>query len=87
MDHLVLYFAWVVCLVTALVTHHISFDTEGGFELKEGDIIIAEAAIKIDDKDIVIDDFEGHEGDMTIFEQHGFKVVTPENFNINDYKN
>lgn len=87
LDEILLYFPGLEDLVTALVTHHISFDTEGGFELKEGDIIIAEAAIKIDDKDIVIDDFEGHEGDMTIFEQHGFKVVTPENFNINDYKN
>jgi hypothetical protein len=85
LDEILLYFPGLEDLVTTLVSNHISFDTEGGFELKDGDIIIAEAAIKIDDKNIVIDDFEGHEGDITIFEQHGFKVMTPDNFNINDF--
>lgn len=34
LDEILLYFPGLEDLVTALVTHHISFDTEGGFELK-----------------------------------------------------
>lgn len=86
LDEILMYFPGLEDIVTSLVSNHIPFDTEGGCELKENDIIIAEAAIKINDKDIVIDNFDDHEGDIAIFEQHGYKVFTPDNFNINDLK-
>ena len=74
-------------IVTDLVNNGVKFDTDGGYELRKDDIIIAEAAIKIDDKNIVIDDFEGREDEMTLFIDHGFTVYTPETFNINEIKN
>lgn len=74
-------------VVTALVNQGVKFDTDGGYELKNDDIIIAEAAIKIDDKKIVIDDFEGREDEMALFVAHGFTVYTPETFNINEIIN
>lgn len=86
LDEILMYFPGLEDIVTSLVENHIKFNIEGGFQLKENDIIIAEAAIKIEDKNIVIDDFEGHEGDISIFEQHGYKVYTPDNFNINEIK-
>ena len=73
-------------IVTDLVNNDIKFDTDGGYELKKDDIIIAEAAIKIDDKNIVIDDFEGRDDEMTQFIENGFIVYTPETFNINEIK-
>ncbi len=86
LDEILIYFPGLEDIVTSLVNNQIAFDTEGGYELKDSDIIIAEAAIKINDKNIVIDDFEGHEGDIVIFEQHGYKVYTPDNYNINELK-
>lgn len=87
LDEVLLYFPGLEDIVTALVQNHILFDTEGGYELREDDIIVAEAAIKIDGKDIVIDDFSGREEQIEIFENKGFKVYTVETFDINAIKN
>ncbi|MCR5314385.1 MAG: DEAD/DEAH box helicase [Bacteroidaceae bacterium] len=87
LDEVLLYFPGLEQIVTSLVQNHIPFDTEGGFELKEDDIIIAEAAIKIDGKNIVIDDFTGRDDEVELFENKGFKVYTIESFNINEIKN
>ena len=74
-------------IVKVLVQNHIPFDTEGGYELKEDDIIIAEAAIKIDGKLIVIDDFSDRQEQVEIFENHGYKVFTIDSFNVDEIKN
>ena len=87
LEDILVYFPGLEDIVTALVQNRIPFDTEGGFELKEEDIIIAEAAIKIDGKDIVIDDFAGREDEVELFKAHGFKVLTKENFNIKEIIN
>ena len=86
LDEVLIYFPGLEDIVESLISSQISFDVEGGFELKENDIIIAEAAIRIDNKNIVIDDFEGREKEIAVFEQHGFKVYTPNDFNINELK-
>ena len=78
LEEVLMYFPGLEDVVTTLVQNHIPFDTEGGFELKENDIIIAEAAIKIDGKDIVIDDFTDREDQIELFENHGFKVFAIE---------
>ena len=87
LEEVQLYFPGLEDIVKALVQNHIPFDTEGGFELKEDDIIIAEAAIKIDGKLIVIDDFSDRQEQIEIFESHGYKVYTTESFNIDEIKN
>lgn len=87
LEEVLLYFPGLEDIVKALVQNHIPFDTEGGFELKEDDIIIAEAAIKIDGKLIVIDDFSDRQEQIEIFESHGYKVYTTESFNIDEIKN
>ena len=87
LDEVLVYFPGLEDIVTVLVQNHILFDTEGGYELREDDIIVAEAAIKIDGKDIVIDDFSGREEQIEIFENKGFKVYTIETFDINAIKN
>ncbi len=84
LDEILTYFPGLEDIVTALVQNNVPFDTEGGYELKEEDIIVAEAAIKIDGKDIVIDDFSGREDQIAIFENRGYKVYTKETFNIDE---
>lgn len=57
----------------------IDLDFEG---LKDADdIIIAEAAIKIKNRNIVIDDFEGREDEKKTFIEKGFIVLTPDECN------
>lgn len=86
LDEILLYFPGLEDVVTELVENKIGFDAEGGYELRVDGIIVAEAAIKIDGKDIIIDDFSGREDMIAKFECNGFKVLTPETFNINDVK-
>ena len=85
LDEIIDYFPGLEDIVTDLVNHHIQFDTEGGFDLQEDGVIIASAAIKLQDKDVVIDDFD--EETAETFRKHGFKVYTTETFNINAIKN
>lgn len=87
LEEVLLYFPGLEDIVKVLVQNHIPFDTEGGYELKEDDIIIAEAAIKIDGKLIVIDDFSDRQEQVEIFENHGYKVFTTESFNVDEIKN
>ena len=83
-DEVILFFPGLESIVTQLVEHNIPFDVEGGYELKDEDgIIIAEAAIKLDGKNVVIDDFSGRPEDTERFRQMGFVVVSPQDFNIN----
>ena len=84
LDEILEYFPGLEEIVTQLVVNHIPFDTDGGYELKEEDIIIAEAAIKIDGKNIVIDDFD--EETASRFRNAGYDVYTPETFNIEKIK-
>lgn len=86
LDEILLYFPGLEHIVAALVQNHIAFDTEGGYELREDNVIVAEAAIKIEGKPIVIDDFAGREEEKEKFEAKGFKVYTKETFNINEIK-
>lgn len=87
LDEVLVFFPGLEDIVTQLVENHIDFDTEGDFALKDADgIILAEAAIKIQDKDIVIDDFTDREADVQLFREHGYTVITKNNFNINDIK-
>lgn len=84
-DEILPYFPGLEDIVTSLVDNHIPFDPDGGFDLEEDGVIIASAAIKIDDENIVIDDLDSET--ISIFESHGYKVFTPETFNINEIKN
>jgi DEAD/DEAH box helicase domain-containing protein len=79
------YFPGLEDVVIELVNNRIPFDTDGGFQLTDEDgIIIAEAAIKLDNRNIVIDDFSDRQDDVTKFERHGYKVIDANNFNITE---
>ena len=79
------YFPGLEDVVIELVNNRIPFDTDGGFQLTDEDgIIIAEAAIKLDNRNIVIDDFSDRQEDAAKFERHGYKVIDANNFNITE---
>jgi len=84
LDEILIYFPGLEDIVTALVNNHIPFDEDGGYDLKEDGVIIASAAIKIKNENIVIDEFDDET--KSIFESHGFKAYTPATFNINEFK-
>ena len=87
LEDTLMYFPGLEDIVTSLIQHAVNFDIEGGFELFENDIIVAEAAIKLGDKNIVIDDFSGKEDMIEIFTNHGYQVITSDDFNINEIMN
>jgi len=84
LDEILEYFPGLEEIVKQLVVNHVPFDTDGGFQLKEDDIIVAEAAIKIDNKNIVIDDFDDETAAR--FRSAGYDVFTPETFDIDKIK-
>jgi DEAD/DEAH box helicase domain-containing protein len=85
LDEILDYFPGLEEVVTALVQNHVPFNPDGGFQLTDEDgIIVAEAAIKIEGQDTVIDDFAGRDEDRAKFEAHGYRVVDVNAFNIND---
>jgi DEAD/DEAH box helicase domain-containing protein len=87
LDEILLYFPGLEDVVKELVSNQVRFDTDGGYQLTDEEgIIIAEAAIKIEGKNIVIDDFSGREDDVAKFESHGYKVIDCNSFNINEVK-
>jgi DEAD/DEAH box helicase domain-containing protein len=87
LDEILLYFPGLEDVVKELVSNQVRFDTDGGYQLTDEEgIIIAEAAIKIEGKNIVIDDFSGREEDVVKFESHGYKVIDGNSFNINEVK-
>jgi len=84
LDEILIYFPGLEDIVTALVNNHIPFEEDGGYDLKEDGVIIASAAIKIKNENIVIDEFDDET--KSIFESHGFKAYTPATFNISEFK-
>lgn len=87
LDEILLYFPGLENIVTELVNNHIPFDTDGGFSVMDDNgQVTVEAAIKIDGKDIVIDDFAGRQEAFDYFKSHGYQVYTPETFNITELK-
>lgn len=87
LDEILLYFPGLEDVVTQLVENGVAFDTDGGFELTDSDgIVIAEAAIKIEGKNIVIDDFAGRADVAKVFRDNGYVVIDKSDFNINDIK-
>lgn len=85
LDEILVYFPGLEDIVTALVEANVPFDTEGGFDLEEDGAIIASAAIKLDNRNVVIDDFDAETA--SVFEEHGYKVYSTETFDINEIKN
>lgn len=83
LDEILMYFPGLEDIVTQLVTNGIKFNVEGGYELMGDDGVLAEAAIKLDGRDIVIDDFSDRPDDRQKFESKGFQVIDVSNFNIN----
>ena len=71
-------------VVKQLIQNKIAFNIDGGFELIENEIIVAEAAIKINGKNIVIDDFD--EETANIFKERGYQVFNSNTFNISTIK-
>ena len=87
MDEILLYFPGLEDVVKELVNNNIPFDTEGGFSMmNENGQVAMEAAIKIEGKDIVIDDFTDRQEAYDYFVEHGYQVYTPETFNIVELK-
>lgn len=87
LDEILLYFPGLEDIVTQLVNDHIPFDTDGGFSVMDDNGQVAmEAAIKIDGKNIVIDDFNGRQDAYDYLTSHGYQVYTPETFNITELK-
>ena len=84
LDDILIFFPGLENIVTELVNNHIPFDTDGGFDIEENGIIIASAAIKLENENTVIDDFDDET--KAIFEAHGYKVYTPATFDINAIK-
>lgn len=84
LDNILDSFPGLETIVTELVANKIPFDTDGGFDLEEDGVIVASAAIKIEGKNIVIDDFDDQA--VSVFEAHGYKALTPETFDINELK-
>lgn len=83
-DEITPFFPGLETQVEQLIRHNIPFNVEGGYELKDEDgIIIAEAAIKLDGKNVVIDDFSGRADAAESFRQKGFVVISAQDFNIN----
>ena len=54
--------------------------------MDENGQVAMEAAIKIEGKDIVIDDFSDRPEAYDYFVAHGYQVYTPETFNIVELK-
>ena len=87
LDEVLLYFPGLENIVTELVNNKIPFDTDGGFSvMAEKGQVAMEAAIKIEGKDIVIDDFSDRPEAYDYFVAHGYQVYTPETFNIVELK-
>lgn len=86
LEEILQYFPGLEDVVSSLFHNNVAFTTEGTYNLMEGGVIVAEAAIKIEGKDIVIDNFEGRDDAVAAFESHGFTVLTPETFDINKVK-
>ena len=83
-EEIIILFPGLEDIIEQLVQNEIPFNTEGGFELIENEIIIAEAAIKIEGKDIVIDNFDNET--IKMFTERGYQAITPENFSIDNIK-
>ena len=83
-EEIIILFPGLEDIVEQLVQNEIPFNTEGGFELIENDMIIAEAAIKIEGKNIVIDNFD--EETIKLFAERGYQTISPETFNIDNIK-
>lgn len=87
LDEVLLYFPGLENIVMELVNNKIPFDTDGGFSvMDENGQVAMEAAIKIEGKDIVIDDFSDRPEAYDYFVAHGYQVYTPETFNIVELK-
>lgn len=87
LDEILLYFPGLEDIVKELVNNNIPFDTDGGFSIMDEDGQVAmEAAIKIEGKDIVIDDFTDRQEAYDYFVEHGYQIYTPETFNIVELK-
>ncbi len=83
-DEILILFPGLEEVVKQLIQNKIGFNTDGGFELIENEIIVAEAAIKINGKNIVIDNFD--EETATIFKDRGYQVFNSNTFNISTIK-
>lgn len=72
-------------IVGQLLDHGVAFDHDGGFELEddEGVSIIAEAAIGLVGRNVVIDNFEGREDEVEAFRAKGYTVIDAAGFDIN----
>ncbi len=86
LDDILPYFPGLEDVVSTLFNNNVPFTTEGSYSLMENGKIVAEAAIKIEGKDIVIDNFEERADAVAKFKAHGFTVLTPETFDINKVK-
>ena len=68
-------------IVDALIDNNIPFSYEGICELTDGNnMVIASAAMIIDDPKIVIDPYS--DGDKAVFEEQGYRVIKQEEFNL-----
>lgn len=86
LDEILEYYPGLEDIVRELVDNKIPFKEDGCPSIMEDGQVVAEPAIKIKDKDIVIDDFDGRDDEKNYLESHGYKVITKQDFNINELK-
>ena len=72
-------------VVQQLIEEHIDFNHDGGFWICDEDgETMAEADLGLENAKLVFNPFT--EEDSAVFETHGYRIVTPETFDINELK-